>query len=170
MPIDSEPPAIKLTPIDIVNLRRLAASEPVRLDGFGLPGGAMPPAEVAVRALAELARGTPELWCVPYLILSTSRATVLGACRFKTAPVDGAVEISYGLARSERGKGVATIAIGQFLQLAASTGLVREVIAHILPTNEASSRLVSRLGFTMDHSFIDDDGEAVVHWSWRAPA
>lgn len=160
--------SIELIPIDLPNLRRIAASEPVSIEGMAVPDGAMPPAEVAMRALVELALGTPELWCVPYLIVAPSRATVLGACRFKTAPVKGTVEISYGLARSERGKGIATAAIGQFLQLAASTGLVREVIAHILPTNEASSRLVSRLGFSMGHAFIDDDGETVVHWSWPA--
>jgi [ribosomal protein S5]-alanine N-acetyltransferase len=164
----AEPPTITFIPIDVVNLRRIAACESVQLEGLLVPDGALPPAEVAMRSLVELALGTPELWCVPYLIVSPSRATVLGACRFKTAPVDGTVEISYGLARSERGKGIATAAIGQFLQLAASTGLVREVIAHILPTNKASSRLVSRLGFSMGHTFIDDDGDTVAHWSWPA--
>jgi [ribosomal protein S5]-alanine N-acetyltransferase len=161
--------SIKLIPIDLPNLRRIAASEPVDLAGLAVPDGAMPPAEVAMRALVELSLGTPELWCVPYLIVAPSRATVLGACRFKTAPVNGSVEISYGLARSERGKGIATVAIGQFLRLAASTGLVREVVAHILPTNEPSSRLVSRLGFSIGPTFVDDDGETVVHWSWPVP-
>ncbi|WP_368566055.1 GNAT family N-acetyltransferase [Pseudoxanthomonas sp. UTMC 1351] len=151
----------------MANLRRLAASKPVELDGWQVPEGALPPAKTVARALAQLDRGTPVLWCVPFLIVSPSRSTVLGACGFKTAPVNGSVEISYGIARTERGRGAANMALGQLLQRAASSGLVHDVVTHILPGNVASAKLVQRLGFSSEGLLIDADGERVMRWVWR---
>jgi RimJ/RimL family protein N-acetyltransferase len=163
----SEPESIHLAHISVSNLRRLAASKSVELDALEVPEGALPPPKTVARALAQLDLNTPILWCVPFLIVSTPRSTVLGACGFKTAPVNGSVEISYGIARAERGRGVATLAIGQLLQLAASSGLVQEVVAHILPSNVASSKVVTRLGFIPEGLVWDTDGELVMRWVWR---
>ena len=165
----ASPESIELTPISEANLRRLARGEPVELAPLSVPEGALPPPKTVARALAQLALATPALWCVPFLIVSTSRATVLGACGFKTAPVDGRVEISYGLAHAERGRGIATIAIGMLLERAAESGEVKEVVAHIVPGNVASSRLAARLGFTPEGLLDDADGEQVMRWIWRVP-
>ena len=163
----SGPDAIELTHISVSNLRRLAASEPVELQGLQVSEGALPPPKTVARALAQLDLGTPVFWCVPFLIVSTSRSTVVGACGFKTAPVNGSVEISYGVAGPERGRGFATLAIGRLLQLAAHTGLAKEVVAHILPSNVASSKVVTRLGFMASGLVVDTDGEQVMRWVWR---
>jgi RimJ/RimL family protein N-acetyltransferase len=168
MPQLVEPESIQLIQLSEFNLRRLAASEPVELGPLQVPEGALPPAKTVARALTQLDLGTPALWCIPFLIVSTSRSTLLGACGFKTAPVNGSVEISYGVARAERGRGVATTAIAQLLQLAASSNLVQQVIAKILPDNIASSRVVARLGFTPEGPLVDTDGEWVVRWVWQA--
>ena len=167
MPLGPGPETVTLVPLDMANLHRLAASEPVDLGDMRIPAGALPPAKVAARALAQLELGTPAEWCVPLLIVSPVRRTVLGGCGFKSAPANGTVEISYGVARSERGRGVAVAAVGSLLQMAASSGLVQEVVAHILPGNMASSRVVARLGFTQGPSLVDADGETVVRWTWR---
>jgi RimJ/RimL family protein N-acetyltransferase len=159
-----EPESIQLIQLSVPDLRRLAASESIQLNGLKIPEGALPPAKTVARAVKQLDSGTPAFWCAPFLIVSTSRSTLLGACGFKTAPVDGSVEISYGIARAERGRGAATIAIGQLLQLAASSGLVEQVVAHILPHNIASSKLVARLGFSQAGSLVDTDGERVTRW------
>lgn len=159
--------SIALVPVDLPNLRRLAASEAVDLGAMAIPDGALPPAKVATRALTQLELGTPPFWCVPFLVVSETRQSVLGGCGFKTAPVNGMVEISYGVARSERGRGVATAAVERLLQLAAPTGLVQQVVAHILPDNVASSRVVSRLGFSSGQALVDSDGETVVPWVRR---
>ena len=166
MSLVADPESIALIPFDLPNLRRLAASEAVDLGAMAIPDGALPPAKVATRALTQLELGTPPFWCVPFLVVSEIRQSVLGGCGFKTAPVNGTVEISYGVARSERGRGVATSAVERLLQLA-STGLVQQVVAHILPDNVASSRVVSRLGFSSGQALVDSDGETVVPWVRR---
>jgi RimJ/RimL family protein N-acetyltransferase len=169
MPHSAAPEAIELVPISEADLCRLARGEPVELEALAVAEGALPPPKTVARALAQRALATPALWCVPFLVVSASRATVLGACGFKTAPADGRVEISYGLARAERGRGVATMAIGQLLERAAASGEVKEVVAHIVPGNVASSRLVTRLGFTPEGLLDDADGEQVMRWIWRVP-
>ena len=163
----AEPEAIVLIPIDLRSLHHLAVSEPIDLGAMHIPDGALPPAKVAARALAQLDLGTPPFWCVPFLIVSESRQLVLGGCGFKAAPIHGTVEISYGVARSERGRGVATVAVGRLLQMALSSGLVQQVVAHILPGNAASSKVVARLGFSSGQPFVDSDGETVTPWTWR---
>lgn len=163
------PESIQLLQLSVPNLRLLAAAEPVELEALHIPEGALPPYKTVARALTQLELGTPALWCIPFLMVSTSRSTVLGACGFKTAPVNGSVEISYGVARAERGRGVATIAVGQLLQMAASSDLVRQVVAHVVPDNIASSRTVARLGFFAEGTLVDTDGELVMRWIWKVP-
>ncbi len=53
------------------------------------------------------------------------------------------------------------------LELATASGQVTEVVAHILPENAASSKVVSRLGFSKGELRADHDGEMVVVWSFR---
>ena len=163
MPQVAEPEALELIPIDLPNLRRLAASEPVDLGDIEILDGALPPSRVAAHALAQLDLGTSAHWCAPFLIVS--RNAILGTCRFRAAPAHGSVEIGYEVAESQRGRGIATAAVGQLLQIAASSGLVQQVVAHILPGNVASSKVVSRLGFSKGDSLVDQDGETVVRWS-----
>ena len=66
---------------------------------------------------------------------------------------------------------VDTAAVGQLLEMAASSGIVRQVVAHIAPGNLASSKVVSRLGFSVGDALVDPDGTTVVRWSRQvAPA
>jgi RimJ/RimL family protein N-acetyltransferase len=163
MPQVAETAKIELIPLDLSNLRRLAASEPTDLQA---PDGALPPSHVAVRALSQLEAGVPSDWCVPFLIVSKESGEILGGCRFKGEPVNGRVEIGYGVAKSARRRGVATAAVTQLLRLAASSGRVQHLDAHIVPDNIASSKVVSRLGFTRMGTVVDSDGELVVHWAY----
>jgi len=43
---------------------------------------------------------------------------------------------------------------------------VSRVVAEILPSNLASSKVVSRLGFTERETYVDTDGETVVRWTY----
>lgn len=167
MPETFRPDDIRLVPMDVATLRRLAASEPA---GLAAARGALPPAHVAALSLSQFEAGVPASWCLPYLIVSTPSGEVLGGCRFKGAPNNGRVSIGYGVAGSARRRGVATAAVGHLLRIAASSGLVRQVDAQILPDNLASSAVVSRLGFIPAASFVDTDGERVVQWTYRIAA
>jgi len=154
---------IDLVPLDLPNLRRLAASEPAYLEA---PDGALPPSHVAARSLSQLDAGVPANWCVPFLIVTKASREILGGCGFKGEPSNGRVEIGYGVAESARCRGIATAAVVELLKLAASSGLVRHVDAHIVPDNVASSKVVSHLGFSPGDTIIDPDGELVVHWAY----
>lgn len=159
-------PDIELVQLTHEELRGLSESRPA-LHLAGAPEGALPPPHVADRALKQLDAGASAFWCVPFLIVAKPEGAVLGGCTFKGTPSNGDVEIAYGVAKPARGRGVATAAVGQLLQLAATDRSVRQVIAEILPSNIGSSKVVSRLGFTECESFVDTDGETVVRWALR---
>lgn len=132
----------------------------------GVAEGALPPPRVANRALKQLEAGMPAFWCVPFLIVARPEDTILGGCTFKGMPSNGEVEIAYSVASAVRGRGVATAAVGQLLKLAAANRSVQQVIAEILPSNLASTRLVSRLGFAEGDTIVDADGDTVVRWTY----
>jgi RimJ/RimL family protein N-acetyltransferase len=50
--------------------------------------------------------------------------------------------------------------------MAAANDEVERVIAHILPRNVPSRRLVTRMGFKLERRFLDTDGEDVEQWCW----
>lgn len=158
-------PDIELVQLTREELLDLSESRPAYRFAAA-PEGALPPAHVADRALKQLEAGVAAFWCVPFLIVETPEGNIVGGCTFKDAPSNGNVEIAYGVAKPARGRGVATAAIRQMLKLAADNS-VRQVIAEILPSNIASSKAVSRLGFTEIGSFVDTDGETVVRWTLR---
>ena len=154
---------IELALMDRSDLRLLAASELVLLHA---PQCALPPSHVAARSLSQLDAGVPARWCVPFLIITKPAGEIVGGCRFKGDPVNGRVEIGYGVAESSRRRGVATAAVSQLLELAASSGLVTHVDAHVLPDNVGSSTVLSRLGFSKGQLVADLDGEMVIHWQY----
>lgn len=154
----------KLVPLDLVNLRRLAESEPTDLR---TPSGALPPADVAAQALSQLSSGVAAFWCVPMLVVETRSGDIVGGCRFKGSPLNDRVEIGYGVAEYARRRGVATEAVSLLLQRAASSGMVRHVDAQIRPDNLAASKVVMRLGFSPRGEVTDPDGELVVQWSYQ---
>ena len=154
---------IDLTLLDLSTLRKLAASEAADLQA---PDGALPPSHVAARALSQLEAGVPANWCVPFLIVAKGSGEILGGCRFKGEPFNGRVEIGYGVAKSARRRGIATAAVSKMLELAATSGLVQYIDAHVLPDNAASCKVVSSLGFSRMGTVVDPDGELVVHWAY----
>ena len=162
-----DPALIELMQIDAANLRRLAARQPVDFGGMAVAHGSLPPWKVVERAVAGLEAGTAALWCMPFLIVPASRTEIFGACAFKGAPQGGSVEINYGIAPAHRGRGIATAAVGQLLQLATASGIVHEVVAHIIQGNVGSEKLVRRLGFQKERMFVDLDGADVGKWTWK---
>ena len=83
-----------------------------------------------------------------YRITRLADGRAIGGIGFKGQPVDGCVEIGYGLAPSARGDGYAAEAVVAVLSLAAEHGLSR-VIADTTLDNIASQRTLSRAGFRL---------------------
>lgn len=83
--------------------------------------------------------------------LVTVDGEVVGDCGWRGGPdPDGEVEISYGLAAPARGRGLGTEAVGVLAAWAEQQPGVRRLTAEVLVGNEASLRLLRRLGFMPD--------------------
>lgn len=147
-------------------LELAAARVPASLPGPIEPG-ALPPAFVAQRSLRGQEDGCAAPWCNTYLMRRGDQ--IVGGCGFKGEPVQGQVEIGYGVADTCRRQGVATAAVTQLLQLAFDAG-ASSVLAEVLPGNAASTGVVRQLGFRDSGRRIDEDGETVVRWVADAPA
>jgi RimJ/RimL family protein N-acetyltransferase len=80
------------------------------------------------------------------MITRLSDGRAVGGIGFKGRPVNGRVEIGYGLAPSARGRAYAAEAVMALLTVAADHGLVR-VIADTTVENVASQRTLIRAGF-----------------------
>jgi RimJ/RimL family protein N-acetyltransferase len=98
----------------------------------------------AFRSLADYPQAAGE-----GLFLVLDDDVVVGECGWIGPPTDGEVGIGYGLAPSARGQGTGTHAVRLLLTWVASQGATR-VRAEVLPGNEASLRLLARLGFHPD--------------------
>ena len=132
--------------------------------------GPTPTAELAAALAAEhltAARGWPHLDTADALRplaeygspgddggwLVVTGGEVAGECGWLGGPrPDGTVEIGYGLSAQRRGQGVGTAAVRLMTDWCAVRPGVRVVAAEVLPGNEASRRLLVRLGFTQDTS------------------
>jgi ribosomal-protein-alanine N-acetyltransferase len=163
------PPSLELVPLALADLGKIAAGERVEPGGRVALEGALLPGHVATLALADVGKGTPEHWCVPWLVVMLPDRVIVGSCRFKSAPVAGEVEISYGIAPALRGRGLGTQAIRELLAIASAEPTLRRVIANVLPANAASMRLVRRLGFVAERTFTDQHGDEVMRWVWSRP-
>jgi RimJ/RimL family protein N-acetyltransferase len=89
---------------------------------------------------------------------------VVGDCgTFGPPDDDGRVEIGYGLAAPSRGRGIGTEAVGALVDWLVSLPEVQVVTASVEVGNEASRRLLARLGFTLV-------GEQDRHWQLERTA
>jgi ribosomal-protein-alanine N-acetyltransferase len=89
---------------------------------------------------------------------------ILDAAGFKGAPINGRVEIGYGVAGEYRGRGVATEAITKLARVAFCQPSVEEVFAETATENEPSQRVVAKVGFR--HTGQRDAGEDGVVYQW----
>lgn len=83
-----------------------------------------------------------------YRITRLTDGLAIGGIGFKGRPLDGSVEIGYGLVPSARGLRYAAEAVAGLLGLAVQLG-VREVTAETDPGNVASQRTLTRAGFEL---------------------
>lgn len=97
--------------------------------------------------------------------LSVHKNHYVGGGAFVAAPMNGQVEIAYYTVPEFEGKGIATATAQALLDIAEQTDNRLTVIAKTLPQINASTRILSKLGFCHTGVTIDDEvGEA---WLWE---
>ena len=102
-------------------------------------------------------------WVHGFRLVHRDTGIVVGTCGFKSPPVDGVVEIAYGIVPDQQNKGYATEAAQALLAHALQAGGVRIVRAHTLPHANASNRVLARCGFRNVGEVIDPEDGRV----WR---
>lgn len=115
------------------------------LSVLGLSPGAgwpHPDSADALRPLLASADGDLPVWLLVDGAQAVGEAGVTGP----VSP-DGDLEICYGLAAPFRGQGLGTEAVAVLCAWAERQPGVRRVVAEVLVGNEASQRLLGRLGF-----------------------
>ena len=172
-----------------ISLKRIALADLQMLADGGVPAtarngtavDALPPPFVAARSLAQLQQGKPSQWCSTFYILSDDPAVdlpvdasanvsaegaprIVGSCGFKDVPVNGRVEIGYGVSPACQRRGVATAAVTELARIAFASGQVRELLAQVNRDNLASTRVVQKLQFKRHGQIVDTDGELLYQW------
>jgi ribosomal-protein-alanine N-acetyltransferase len=107
----------------------------------------------------------PEPWTCGFAVVERETSSVVGIASFKAPPtVEGIVEISYGISAAFRNRGYASEAVQWLLKLATDSGRVSMVIAHTVPSNEASKRVLEKCGFTRVGEALDPVDGLVLRW------
>jgi [ribosomal protein S5]-alanine N-acetyltransferase len=155
---------VRVVPASIPWLEALLEGDEVFAQRFGIPvepgWSAFP--ETLTFAL-EGARGPQPEWGV-HLFFDSVDGALVGNGGWKGPPVGGFAELGYAVAASRRNRGIATAAMQELLASGRTAGL-RGVVAHTLPTESASTTVLSRCGFEKTGDVTDaDDGRM---WRWR---
>lgn len=88
----------------------------------------------------------------------------VGTCAFKSAPVNGRVEISYFTFPPFENQGVATTMAASLIEIAQGTDASLQVYAHTLPQASASTKLLGNLGFRYTRELQHPEDGPV--WEW----
>jgi len=123
--------------------------------------------EVSPQWLEQLrAAKEPNPWMHGFHVILRESNVVIGSVGFKGPPDgDGMVEIAYGIAPSFQGRGYATEAATAGVSFAFQDPSVSLVRAHTLPTNNASTRVLTKCGFRRVGEVIDPEDGLV--WRWE---
>ncbi|GAB2476529.1 GNAT family N-acetyltransferase [Jatrophihabitans fulvus] len=112
--------------------------------------------EVALRTKLAQARLAEGEWLVLAVELRET-STVIGEVLLKwTSPADRQGEVGYAFSRSHQGHGYAAEAVRAMLRLAFDTLELHRVSAVVVEGNDASCRLLQRLGFTRQARLVDN--------------
>ena len=105
-------------------------------------------------------------WRFGFAVVDRESRSVIGSAGFKGPPDDdGMVEIAYGIVADFEGRGYATEAAGLLVRFASENSAVQLIRAHTLPTNNASTRVLTKNGFEYVGEVVDPDDGLV--WRWE---
>jgi RimJ/RimL family protein N-acetyltransferase len=125
--------------------------------------------QLRLRDLQAMPGAAP--WLLRVMALRTPERPMVGLVGFHGPPdLTGTAEVGYEVERAHRRRGYATEATAALTVWALREGGARRVVAGIRPENEASMRVVARLGFTPVGSRWDAlDGTARLFERWTPP-
>ena len=141
-------PRVSLVPVPLAVAAAVAAYAPVEpsLAAVGLQAAPGWPHADTPDALRPLAEHGSDADVGTWLVVLDG--VVVGDCGWFGPPDPaGVVEVGYGLAPGARGQGLGTEAVAVLTAWAEQQPGVRLIAAEVLPGNEASLRLLARLGF-----------------------
>jgi RimJ/RimL family protein N-acetyltransferase len=161
------PVTTNLVPVTLAVADALLAGDAAFTARYGMPvaPGYLDAPEVLPTMRAALANGTPPEW-YSHLIVHRETLTVVGFGGYKGPPVDGEVEVGYSIAPAHRRHGHATSAVAQLVAHAAACG-VAVVSAHTLAEENASTRILTRAGFTRTEVVADEELGEIWRWELR---
>jgi [ribosomal protein S5]-alanine N-acetyltransferase len=114
----------------------------------------------------EVLAAGPENWKHGYHVIHKADRMLIGFCGFKGPPdADGLAELGYGIAPRHQGRGLATEAAWAVTEHYLSTGKLRTVRAHTLPSENPSTGVLKKCGFTKIGEVIEPDDGLV--WRWE---
>ena len=106
-------------------------------------------------------------WRLPFLAINRHEGAVVGLGGYKGPPVDGAIEIGYGIAPAYRNQGLATVMTTLLLVDARRYPEITLVVAHTPALDNASTRVLAKCGFVKVGEIEDpEDGPL---WRWERP-
>lgn len=105
-------------------------------------------------------------WKDGFAVVHIEDNTVIGFCSFTGPPgADEMVEIAYGVAPGYQNRGHATEAARELIAFATASGRVRTIYAHTLPQDSASTRVLTKCGFTLRGQVAHPEDGPV--WRWE---
>ena len=158
---------IELIPIDPELADQLAAGE---LSFFGDAGLPAPLAHIvrnmaAMQAALYRKTQAVEPW-IGYLARIPAEQALVGSCSFVGRQGDQ-VEIAYFTFPGLEGRGFGGRMAEALVEIAWDDPALQQIIAHTLPQENASTRILQRLGFERAGEAVDPDEGSVWRWSLR---
>jgi [ribosomal protein S5]-alanine N-acetyltransferase len=159
---------VEIVPCSVEHLEKLIDGADSFLNAYGLQviDGYMPFAGALQYILNQMKGsqlGNPWL---PYLFLSLPDKALIGLGGFKSIPdAKRIVEIGYSVAPNYQGRGFATSAASQLIEIAFESKLVDCVCAHTLAESNASTRVLEKCGMIKVSETVDPDVGNV--WRWE---
>ncbi len=90
----------------------------------------------------------------------------VGSCGFAAPPAEGCVEIAYFCFPQFEGRRVASTMAHRLLDIAQAVAPGIRPIAHTLPHESASTRILRRLGFELEGTIVHPEDGEVWRWQW----
>lgn len=142
---------------------------------FGVPAAEglrefLTSADVSENYLKQLRTARdPDPWVHGWAVIERAQQLVIGSVGFKGPPdCRGTVVISYGIVPAFQGRGYATEAGRALIAFAKQHPATKRICAHTLPARNASTGVLTKLGFVHVGEVIDpEDGKV---WAWELPA